>query len=150
MSDHFCSSVSTALIWCNAYVRTSFHSHTQWYIATQLHDGDIAYFPTFDYPTGVHEGGTEELQRGDRRKRAATSLDHRLWPGGVIYYLISDLYTGNLIRAFWGCEIAIDTVCCSSMVPSGYPSTSLLIVIVTWYMNRVIKSTWNCVNEAVS
>ena len=61
--------------------------------ATQLHNGDAAYFPTFDYSTGSEQGGGGE---GDgRRKRAATSLDNRLWPGGVIYYNVSHLYTGE-------------------------------------------------------
>ena len=56
---------------------------------------------SFDYPTGVHQEaadaggeGEEEEEAGGRRKRAATSLRHRLWPDGVIYYIISNRYTG--------------------------------------------------------
>ena len=73
-------------------------------VDTQLHSGDIAYFPIFDYPTGVHQEaadaggeGEEEEEAGGRRKRAATSLRHRLWPDGVIYYIISNHYTGIII-----------------------------------------------------
>lgn len=67
-------------------------------IATQLHEGDAAYFPTFDYSTGsLSQAENASEGEGDERgKRAATSLNNRLWPGGVIYYVISHLYRGIL------------------------------------------------------
>ena len=67
-------------------------------IATQLHEGDAAYFPTFDYSTGSswQAENASEGEGEERRKRAATSLNNRLWPDGVIYYVISNLYTGIL------------------------------------------------------
>ena len=63
-------------------------------IATQLHEGDAAYFPTFHYSTGSCKAEDASEREGDeRRKRAAASLNHQLWPGSVTYYII---YTGIL------------------------------------------------------
>ena len=76
--------------------------------ATQLHVGDIAYFPSAEQLSAranreeeeeEEEEGEEEEGEGEegeeRQKRGATSQDHLLWPNGIIHYSFSSQFTGT-------------------------------------------------------
>lgn len=75
-------------------------------IATQQHDGDIAYFTSAEELAKITAGNRSEgttiaaAIASQRRKRGATSQSDLLWPNGIIYYSFSSQFTGILVRFF--------------------------------------------------
>ena len=64
------------------------------YVDTQRHVGDIAYFPSIEALSGRSDGESEYEDSNDRAKRGATSSQSLLWPGGIIDYTFSSQFSG--------------------------------------------------------
>ena len=75
--------------------------------ATQRHEGDIAYFTSAEelaeHARNRAAGDEASIPAGDdpeenkRRRRGATAEANLLWPKGIIYYSMSDHFTGACV-----------------------------------------------------
>lgn len=68
-------------------------------LATQRHEGDIAYFSTAKQLTGnseTQDPGASMITT-QRERRGATSQANLLWPNGIVYYSFSRQFTGAAI-----------------------------------------------------
>lgn len=78
--------MSRASQWNFDYVHNFFQT------ATQIHSGDIAYFPSAEELSREGEGDDSE-----RARRAATSFKSRLWPGGIVHYTFSTQFSSKYV-----------------------------------------------------